>query len=109
MHGGGTPAQRSRQRVPSLGQDRLLARHELRRILRDRRAPHAARSAARALDEMAARERLNETGRAFRETLALLEAVPVEQRIKLLRWILMKDGLEHAPAVNDATWMPDPD
>jgi hypothetical protein len=50
---------------------------------------------------MTARERLNETGRAFRERLALLDAVPVEQRIKLLRAIFMKDGLEHPPAAND--------
>jgi hypothetical protein len=81
--------------------DKLLARHELRRILRDRRAPHAARvSAARVLDEMAARERLLETGRAFRERLALLETVPLEQRLTLLRRILLKDGLPHVPAVN---------
>ena len=59
--------------------DRVLARHELRRILRDRRAPHAARvSAARALDEMAARERSVETGRVFREHLAYLETVPLK-------------------------------
>jgi hypothetical protein len=80
----------------------VLARHELRRTLRDRRAPHAARvTAARALDEMAAREQLVETGRAFREHLAYLEAVPFEQRVELLREILLKDGSQHVPAVND--------
>jgi hypothetical protein len=49
---------------------------------------------------MAARERLLETGRAFRERLALLETVPLEQRLTLLRRILLKDGLPHVPAVN---------
>jgi hypothetical protein len=90
--------------------DRLLARRELRRILRDRRASHAARvSAARALGEMAARERSVESGWAFRERLAFLETVPLEHRLELLRGILMNDGLEHAPAVSDAALMPDPD
>jgi hypothetical protein len=80
----------------------VLAGQELRRIIRDRRAPYAARvSAARALDEMATRDRLVETGRAFRERLAFLETVPLERRLELLRGILMKDGLERAPAVND--------
>ena len=65
--------------------------------------------AARALDEMATQERLVENGWAFRERLAFLETVPVEQRIKLLREILMKDGLEHARAVNDAKWSMEPD
>jgi hypothetical protein len=50
---------------------------------------------------MAARERSVESGWAFRERLALLETVPLERRLELLRGILMKDGLEHAPAVND--------
>ena len=69
----------------------------------DRRASHAARvSAARALDEMATRERLVETGRAFRERVEYLETVPLERRLELLRGLLMKDGFEHAPAVNDA-------
>ena len=77
---------------------KLLARHELRRILRDWRPSHAARvSATRALDEMATRERLVESGWAFRERLAYLETVPFQQRIKLLREILLKDGSQHAP------------
>ena len=50
---------------------------------------------------MATRERLVETGRAFRERLAFLETVPLERRLELLRGILMKDGLEHPPAAND--------
>lgn len=66
-------------------------------------------SAARALDEMATRERLLETGHAFGEYRAYLETVPLERRLELLRGILMKDGLEHAPAVSDAGPTPDPD
>jgi hypothetical protein len=50
---------------------------------------------------MAARERLVETGRAFRERITLLETVPLERLLELLRGILMKDGSEHASAVND--------
>ena len=81
----------------------MLARRELRRILRDRRASHAARvSAARALGEMAARERSVDSGWAFRERLAYLETVPLERRLELLRGILIKDGLKLAPAVDDA-------
>ena len=50
-------------------------------------------AAARTLNEIATRERLVETGRAFRERLAYLETIPLKHRLKLLLGILIKDGL----------------